>query len=39
MYVLALIGAVTITTLAYREVHFQWKSRNWKPTIWLCLPR
>ena len=39
MYVLALIGFVTVANLVYHEIHFQWKSRNWKPTPWLCLPR
>jgi hypothetical protein len=39
MHILALIGAATIATLVIREARYQWKTRNWKPTPWLCLPR
>lgn len=39
MLTLALIGAVTVAVLVIREANYQWKTRNWKPTPWLCLPR
>jgi hypothetical protein len=39
MLTLALIGGATIAAIAIREALYQWKTRNWKPTPWLCLPR
>jgi hypothetical protein len=39
MLTLALIGAATVAVIVIREARYQWKTRNWKPTPWLCLPR
>jgi hypothetical protein len=36
--VLAIVGGLTIGTLAFRAARWVWKSRNWKPTPWLGLP-
>lgn len=35
LYALALIGAITVTVLAFNTARWFWKTRNWKPTPWL----
>jgi hypothetical protein len=32
------IGACTVTFIAFRVVHWLWRTRNWRPTRWLGLP-
>jgi hypothetical protein len=39
IYALAVIGAITVTVTAIRCARQLWKTRNWKPTRWLCIPR
>ena len=39
IYALALIGAITVAVLAVREIRYQWRNRNSKPTPFLCLRR
>ena len=37
IYALALIGAITVAVLTVREIRYQWRNRNSKPTRWLCI--
>ena len=38
VYALALIGVLKVAVLAVREIRYQWRNRNSKPTRWLGLP-
>ena len=39
IYALAVIGAITVAVLTFREIRYQWRNRNSKPTRWLCIAR
>jgi hypothetical protein len=35
----AVIGGITVAIALFLAVRWFWKTRNWKPTRWLCIPR